>query len=79
MMQIRIMRSAGVMSRMQWRGGAPLSRCGCVLGGELARQSIPFFRIFGYDAGQGNRERNRITLAAGVFGENGEMKSQSSL
>ena len=80
MMQIRIMRSAGVMSRMQWRGGGPLSRRRGVRGGELAATIHPFFRIIGYDGrALGNRGLKRVVLAVGLFGENGEMKSLSSL
>ncbi len=49
MMQIRVMRSAGVMMRMQWRGGALLSRRRTRAAEELQRQIIPFFRNFGYN------------------------------
>ena len=37
MMQIRVMRSAGVMARMQWRGEALLSRRSAPAGGEIRR------------------------------------------
>jgi hypothetical protein len=36
MMQIRMMRSAGVMLRMQWRGGAWLSRRRARAGGKAS-------------------------------------------
>ena len=57
MMQIRIMRSAGVMTRMQWRGKALLSRRGCAQAENGPRQIIPFFRIIGYEERRGNIEK----------------------
>src|SRR5277367_3124807 len=50
MMQIRIMRSAGVMMRMQWRGGASLSRRRSAQAEKLAATILPFCRTLGYDA-----------------------------
>ena len=65
MMQIRIMRSAGVMTRMQWRGGTLLSRrqgpAGVNIGWSLqrkrAQQTVPFFRMIGYDGPGAGRSR----------------------
>jgi hypothetical protein len=67
-MQIPIKRSAGVMSRMQWRGEALLSRCGCARAANWPRQVIPLFRIIGYDGRtRGNRELKRVLLAVGTL------------
>ena len=70
MMQIRIMRSAGVMTRMQWRGGTLLSRrlAGEKIGWGLRREKpnkVPFFRIVGYDGpGAGSREAMKAVCCA---------------
>jgi hypothetical protein len=64
MMQIRVRRSAGVMMRMQWRGGALLSSADAGGTENWPGQIIPVFRIIGYDGWTGNHGRRARIVPA---------------
>ena len=78
MMQIRVMRSAGVMMRMQWRGGALLSRRRSAHGKNRSDKS---FRSSEISVIVGEHEKSRAEACyagAAASCENGEMKSRST-